>query len=244
MQPNLQAQSLIEKSISTPLMITSPTSAVQTCSGNEIMVDQSANITISGIISSEHTNGFGLSTITADDFTVATDVVLTGAQIMGFAFPLGTFIHPSVDLIIFRDDNGQPGAEIYKENYTTDAAGNGIGDAFMLYIPTEVKLTAGKYWLGVHVKGPIRWNWYQNSSTHGSIPHLINFGGGFGFGTDWVDFTTAGLSTGGMNFVLDFCPFIAKTPIPTMSEWGLVIFGLLIINVGVFFVVKSVSILS
>lgn len=40
------------------------------------------------------------------------------------------------------------------------------------------------------------------------------------------------------------CTGTGTTPIPTMSEWGLMIFGLLILNLGLFFVFKQEQILT
>ena len=44
--------------------------------------------------------------------------------------------------------------------------------------------------------------------------------------------------------IADCTPVVAVTPIPTMSQWGLMIFGLLILNLGVFFMYKKEALLN
>lgn len=50
------------------------------------------------------------------------------------------------------------------------------------------------------------------------------------------------LGTADMTFFMIISPAtpsISSTPIPTMSQWGLLIFGLLIMNLSVFYVQRS-----
>jgi len=77
-------------------------------------------------------------------------------------------------------------------------------------------------------------------------PGGVNFatagGGGGGTGIDDSRISFEPLIIGGSgqsigkNGTIVFCYTISLSPIPTMNEWGLLIFGLLILNLGVFFV--------
>lgn len=58
------------------------------------------------------------------------------------------------------------------------------------------------------------------------------------------DFSFGGLVGGGVNVVINGNGIAAVDPIPTMSEWGLLIFGLLVLNLGVFFLIKREELLN
>lgn len=94
-------------------------------------------------------------------------------------------------------------------------------------------LQSGQNLIGIPASGP-------GQAGTALITYLSSPGGDVNL--DWINLNLGGLSDGAYTaiaFAAAPPPIVPQAPIPTMSEWGLLIFGLLILNLGVFFVQRS-----
>ena len=204
------------------LQVEGPAQPMPDLRGGQILFAQVDGTATNGVISQNNVTAVTFDNILADDFIVPDGEVWQIAQVFvrGFYSAVtGTPAPPSgscetADVHFFADGGGEPGDELEVRSATPSD-----DDSGQLTIDFDVvSLASGMYWLGVVCNGPLldigvvgRWNWFLNTSgPFGEPAHLINEGGGFNLGADWVSFDVLNLGPD-----LDF--FIAGA-IGTSSE--------------------------
>ena len=151
----------------------------------------------------------------ADDFVVPEGASWTvgAVAVIGFYSVVdgGTFTqNETFNLIIWADDGGDPGAEVFRADAITPTRNNGgnltlgfIDFALDDAVGGPVTLEPGTYWLTVQANldftaNGTRYLWYTSNVDRaglGELVHLFNYGGGFttigGCNTGWGEAPTA-----------------------------------------------------
>ncbi len=134
----------------------------------------------------------------ADDFTVPAGQTweITNIDVIGSYFAYtGTKID-GLNIIVYTDNNGMPGTEVYRHDNVTTYNEVKISPDYESYryeitLPQLLSLTQGTYWLSVQAVGDMtlmdRWGWQQRSGQIiGQEFHWRNPGDGFGTSLiDW-----------------------------------------------------------
>lgn len=119
----------------------------------------------------------------ADDFRLKTPCAVQQVTVKGDYFN-GSGPADSINVIIYRDSGGLPGAILkqFADRSYTDPSGTGN---FSITLPKTV-LQPGLYWLSVRANMDYdsagEWEWLTNYNLHFNVPVWRNPGDGFGTG--------------------------------------------------------------
>jgi PKD repeat protein len=172
----------------------------------DLLYSQMGNTTTSGVLAIYDLDEPGpWSVQAADDFVVPFGETWYLQQIYAAGFYGGLINLPSeVNVFIYADDDGKPGAEILAlpELAPTHDAG-----ALVMNLPDPLILEAGHYWVSVQPKMDYfldgRWFWFMESVQTFEPFHWRNPGGGYGTGcTDWSPGSTCGFTFPDLTFAL------------------------------------------
>ena len=156
----------------------------------------------------------------------------TRTQVTSIGVNMVIFSNTQFQGAIYSDDSGKPGQLLASTNNINFLTNLGINTIPLI---TPAILPAGDYWLlkvtsaGLQIgnDGGATVPIYRTPLTFGqSLP-------------DPFPGTATLLADPTYSIYMIGTPMPIQAPIPTMSQWGLMIFGLLIINLGVFFVQRS-----
>jgi hypothetical protein len=138
----------------------------------------------------------------ADDFVVPADFewVVDSIWVRGFT-ALGVATPPFYGLVIYSDNNGKPGNEIYRAELP-NAYGTAVATTVKLIPVQPLIIPEGKHWLSVYGSYPSpadnltywRWNWVFGSTAVGSPAQLRDSTGLFGIPPfPWTSISTLGV---------------------------------------------------
>ena len=133
----------------------------------------------------------GVDSYLADEFAVPEDSIWTLERVgighfyeadEGFYTPA-----PSFNVVLWSDDEGRPGSEVYRADSLAAASTPPPAELTLgllaLDLPTPAELPAGTYWLTVQANlnfsaNGTRFLWYSRLGEAGAPAHLFNYGGG------------------------------------------------------------------
>ncbi|GAA4275007.1 T9SS type A sorting domain-containing protein [Aquimarina gracilis] len=134
----------------------------------------------------------------ADDFVVPENTQWTIDQILAFGAKRNAPTLDNATAIIYSDNDGAPGEEVYNSGSISSVYGTSNPDLNLVF-PEAVTLESGKYWLSIYATLNFRpdatqWYWQAQSGGVGQEPQFRdNFNL---FGTGAVDWTPVSLSLG------------------------------------------------
>jgi hypothetical protein len=205
-----------------------------------------------GVASQEFPGAFSTyNTFSADDFTAGQNCQITAIHVMGMVSTGSGVIGASaLHWEIYENDIGVPagypggGAPLWSislppsdPQVTLRSNNTGVS----LYLDTPVSLPPGNYWLVFYPTMDFssfgQWFWATASTSNLQIAQVINPSLCFGCGADWVSIQTcAGASDHDLAFRLDGTQSgvgpLNGTIIPTLNQWGLLLFGILLAAVS------------
>ncbi|MEM7104940.1 MAG: IPTL-CTERM sorting domain-containing protein [Bacteroidota bacterium] len=177
--------------------------------------------------------GIPTSILLADDFPVTQQAAITGVMVTGETNNPG--VVNSITLDIYDDNGGDPGTIVFSETF---AGYNSTGPVTLTIIPTNCPvLPVGTYWLSVHAStqsGAGAFRLFADPNPFGQMMHWTDPGDFLGTcpnPSGWSEYNDCfpNPPTPGIVMQVDFC---VPTPIPTLGQWGLIIFALLILTFG------------
>lgn len=132
----------------------------------------------------------------------------------------------SLNIVFYTNDRRRPDEIIGRCNYQDILPDDILDPNFSTELPTPCILTAGKYWVSVQADMFFvpngQWFWFERDVQELSAAVWQNPGNGFGTGC--VDFTPlqdCGADDNGLAFQLVGEVVDLTTPIPALSEWGM-----------------------
>ncbi len=134
----------------------------------------------------------------ADDFTIPENAEWTIEQILAFGAKRNSPSFDKVTTIIYKDNDGVPGEEVY--NSGNIASIYGSNPDLNLLLPEAITLSSGTYWLSVYATLNFRpdatqWFWQSQSAQNGEIgqePYFRDNEDLFGTGAvDWTPLSEA-----------------------------------------------------
>ncbi|WP_298314633.1 T9SS type A sorting domain-containing protein [uncultured Aquimarina sp.] len=143
-----------------------------------------------GTLPSQNFLDFGGLAQTADDFTVPEGNTWNIDRVLAFGGLRGTPSFDSVTIVIFTDDEGLPGDEIYNSGGITPISELNNSNLNIL-LPEIVTLKSGKYWISIYVNlafnpGTNQWFWASQDNVIGEETQFRDAANIFGLGaTDW-----------------------------------------------------------
>jgi len=163
---------------------------------------------LDGLVSMDITSDDTLDAYMADDFTLASDAEISQMWFTGFFGTQDggqTFLDAtSINVAIYADNAGVPGgvpnidAPIWglslppnDSQITYDLTMEQV----LINLASPAVIPAGTYWLSYWVEtgsGNFHY-WGMADTTNGAVAMLVNPGGGFGIGSDWVGMGTIGV---------------------------------------------------
>ncbi|SHI93182.1 T9SS type A sorting domain-containing protein [Aquimarina spongiae] len=139
---------------------------------------------------------FGALAQSSDDFTVPEQASWTVERILAFGGGLNSPILDNATVVIYENNGGIPGAEVYNSGQLTP-----ISDPtdlnMNILLPEPVELTSGDYWLTVYANlafapNNTQWFWGAQAGGIGQETHFRDELNLFGTGaTDWTPASTA-----------------------------------------------------
>ncbi|WP_109301947.1 T9SS type A sorting domain-containing protein [Aquimarina sp. AU474] len=144
-------------------------------------------------IPSQNFLDFGAIVQSADDFVVPEGNTWDINRVLAFGTVRGNPAFNSVNVVIYNDNNGVPGDEVYNSGEL--APTSELNDSNLnLTLPEAVRLESGNYWISVYVNlafnpGTNQWFWASQDNSIGNETQFIDPVNLFGFGA--VDWTTA-----------------------------------------------------
>jgi len=223
--------------------------------GTEILWDQTLADNF-GVASQEFPGAFSTyNTFSADDFTAGEDFEIGAIHVMGMVISgPGLSGASALNWEIYENNSGIPagypggGAPLWSislppnDPQVTLRSGN---TGVSLTLTTPVSLPPGTYWLVFYptmnfsLSG--QWFWATAGTNNVQVAQLINPSGCFGCGPNWVSIQTcAGAISHDLAFRLDGLQSeeeptpgpgpgpTQETNIPTLSQWGMIFFVLLL----------------
>ncbi|WP_299312874.1 T9SS type A sorting domain-containing protein [uncultured Aquimarina sp.] len=151
-----------------------------------------------GTLPSQNFLDFGGLAQSADDFTVPEGNTWNIDRVLAFGGLRGTPSFDSATIVIFTDDEGLPGDEIYNSGGITPISELDNSNLNIL-LPEIVTLKSGKYWISVYVNLAFnpdtnQWFWASQDNVIGEETQFKDAANIFGLGaTDW---STASLAFG------------------------------------------------
>ncbi|MDJ0645187.1 MAG: T9SS type A sorting domain-containing protein [Flavobacteriaceae bacterium] len=138
---------------------------------------------------------FGGLVQSADDFVVPAGNMWTINRVLAFGAANGSPILDNATVVIYEDDGGVPGAEVYNSGLVTPASATNDTN-LNIPLPAPVELSSGNYWLVVYssfaFSGGNQWFWRTQATVNGSESHLKDDANLFGAGaTDWTPTSVA-----------------------------------------------------
>ncbi|WP_299213128.1 T9SS type A sorting domain-containing protein [uncultured Aquimarina sp.] len=143
-----------------------------------------------GTLPSQNFLDFGGLAQSADDFTVPEGNTWNIDRVLAFGGLRGTPSFDNVTIVIFTDDEGLPGEEIYNSGGITPISELNNSNLNIL-LPEIVTLKSGKYWISVYVNlafnpGTSQWFWASQDNVIGEETQFRDAANIFGLGaTDW-----------------------------------------------------------
>lgn len=158
----------------------------------------------------------GLLAQSADDFEIPAGQTWTIERVITPGGVNGSPVLNVARVIIYDDNAGSPGNEVYNSGGILPASGTS-NPSLELVLPGAVELPAGKYWLTVYVELAFgsgnQWFWSTTSAVTGEEGAFRDVGDLFGTGaTDW---TPLSLTFGGPPIDMLFTFFGSATGVPT-----------------------------
>ncbi|MBQ4820165.1 T9SS type A sorting domain-containing protein [Aquimarina sp. MMG016] len=141
-------------------------------------------------LTSQNFVDFNALTQSADDFVIPEGNTWDINRVLAFGLSQGAPQFNSVTVIIYNDNNGVPGEEVYNSGeFAPTSEPNNAN--LNLTLPEVVTLESGNYWISVYVNlafnpGGNRWFWASQANSVGNETQFIDFTNIFGAGaTDW-----------------------------------------------------------
>ncbi len=150
---------------------------------------------LAGSTTSENITDFSILTQSADDFTVPEGNTWTVERILAYGSS-GSSKLTNVTVIIYNDDQGKPGEEVYNSGVVAPIS-NSSDPALNIQLPEAQVLSSGNYWVSVYTTMDFlpegnRWFWLTQSEHVGVESHFKNEDDFFGTGaTDWTPTSVA-----------------------------------------------------
>lgn len=146
------------------------------------------------IISQNNALGSGALVQVADDFVVPEGNTWTIQRVLAFGTASGDPILGNASVVIYTNENGVPGEEVYNSGQLTPVSDPDDTNINLL-LPEAVVLENGTYWISVYANLDFgRWNWGAQNGGIGTQSHLRDAEDVFGAGaTNWTAFASLGL---------------------------------------------------
>lgn len=167
----------------------------------------------------------------ADNFIVSSDMIFYQIVFWGFYDPGNT--PPATDyftVIIHQDEEGFPGTVVYSESgiVPTERIDTGLDILsyeeyrFTLDLSIAPILSAGIYWVEIFNDTPTTTsNFYWETGNLDALNGIL----GSAFHNNLIPWTNSGLSS--VDLAIEFNG-VPSTPVPTLSEWGIVMLSMLL----------------
>jgi hypothetical protein len=212
--------------------------------GNVILWDQS-DATLFGVASQEFPDQTDFSVFAADDFITTERWDISTIYVLGVSIAVGLNSATALNWAIYANDGGLPAgfpgggaAPVWSISLPPTDPHVILSDAntnVRLNLSTPINLSPGTYWLIFYPTMSFsevgQWFWSTSTTTNGAIAQVINPGGGFGVGTDWLSIQDfAPTSDHDLAFRLD--GQISVIGIPTLNQWGVIFFVLFLTGVS------------
>lgn len=149
----------------------------------------------SAIISQNNALGVpGAIVQVADDFVVPEGTTWSIERILGFGTASGGPRLDNATVVIYTNENGIPGEEIFNSGELTPISQPDDTNINLL-LPEAVSLENGTYWISIYANiATGRWNWAAQASGINVESHLRDAQDVFGAGaTDWVSLSLFGI---------------------------------------------------
>ena len=237
---NSQAQILAEDP-------NSPPAAALALLADDLLWDQFDPTLTPAVASQRFTDIFNFVVQSADDFEVPAGKTWSIEHVN----TRGCFFNanpnngpiPSVNVIFYDDNSGMPGNPIAACNYPSLPVADGNDPNISVELTSPCQLGEGHYWISVMAVMPFnpsgQWGWsgvsfttlnqWQFQDPDGLIPNIcVSWGAGF------TDCNVGGGSTLDLQFQLLGVEkvLIAVSPIPTLTQWGLIAMAAILGLVG------------
>jgi hypothetical protein len=151
----------------------------------------------------------------ADDFEVPAGQTWSIEKVFTPGAVNGAPVLNSVFVVIYQDNAGTPGAEVYNSGSLVPASGT-ANPSFDLVLPTPANLGEGKYWISVYAQlafvNSTQWFWRNTATVTGSQGKFKDPANLFGTGA--IDWTNQSAAFGGVPTDMLFTLFGKGTGIP------------------------------
>lgn len=133
---------------------------------------------------------FGGLAQSSDDFTVPEGSVWMVNRVLAFGGANGTPVFDNATVVIYEDDGGRPGVEVYNSGTVTPISDPNNAN-LNIQLPEETQLESGSYWLVVYSSfafaGGNQWFWNTQATVNGVESHFRDEANLFGTGAvDWA----------------------------------------------------------
>ncbi len=162
---------------------------------SETPIYAQANTIVSSIPSQNFVD-FGGIAQAADDFTVPAGNTWVINRVLAFGGSRGAPQFSNVSIVIYDDNGGTPGEEVYTSGDLTPISG--LNDANLnIELAEPLTLESGNYWISIYVNLPFlpggnQWFWSSEDNTVGQVTQFRDVADLFGVGaTDWTPTTVA-----------------------------------------------------
>lgn len=150
------------------------------------------NTAIAGSRPSQLFTNFGNALAqSGDDFTIPEGQTWSIEKVFAPGAANGAPVFNSVFVVIYSDDTGAPGTEVYNSGSLIPASGT-ANTSFDLALPAPVTLSAGKYWISVYAQlafvNSSQWFWRSTATVNGAAAKFRDQANLFGRGAvNWTD---------------------------------------------------------
>ncbi|SEK75045.1 Por secretion system C-terminal sorting domain-containing protein [Aquimarina amphilecti] len=163
---------------------------------SEPSIYEQTNTQVSTIPSQNFLDFNGLAQ-SADDFTVPAGNTWNIDRIVAFGAVNGSPVLNNVSIVIYENEGGVPGAEVYNSGEITPVSEPNISN-LNIDLPEVVTLESGAYWISVYTNlafdGGNQWFWASQDNVVGEVSQFrdpINL-----FGTGAIDWTATTVALG------------------------------------------------
>jgi hypothetical protein len=216
--------------VSPDMQISAPPPAV-IIDPEDVLWDQTDNIADMDITSQDFIeSAFDIyDTRAADDFLVPDGVYwsVRTVRVIGM-FDMTVDPPDSLDVLFYRDDDGLPGSVIGTCRFEQIQPEDENNPSFIINLPRPCRLLPGKHWVSVRANMFFLADgqWFWNESTEQRLSPFVWENPGNGFGTGCLVFSPAQADCGAthpdLSFLLIGEEHSLISPVPTMSELGLI----------------------